>query len=357
MLVSSIGIYGQVLLCRYGTSTLPLRPTHNSCELSLVDLSEKYKNSHFSFTGTPQQKSATNVYFNSPYNIDFLPKEILSDFPQFNSLSIHYCDTLTVLKNDLFTKDFNVIQYLHLSFNKIESIEANAFQYLTNLKWIALGENQIQSLPHQIFRNNPEILIMWLDGNKINSITPDFFKNLNKLQGVTLDENQCTTNEFGCASGSCSVSQSELNTDLSTCYSNCENDVECASKSGKLENLSPDDIEQNIDLIVSSGHATALIQRYHSNLEKVNEDNIEKDSRLKICDEAIGKLKKESSECSTNLHRAISGWTLSKQSNAECNREKESIDQELRALKLENSDLKIKLLDSEDHGFDCRVKD
>ncbi len=357
LLVSSIGVFGRELECGYFTITNALRPTYNYCELSLVDLSEDYKNSDFSFTGTPEQKSAaTTVFFHRPYKVDFLPKEILNDFPQFNSLSIHYCDTLTVLKNDLFSKDFNAIEYLHLGFNKIESIEANAFQHLRKLKWIDLGENQMQSLPHQIFRNLPEIIAIWLNHNKINSITPDFFKNLYELQFVNLIKNQCTQNYFGCYSGSCSVSQSELNTDLSTCYTNCENDVECASKSGKLENLSPDDIEQNIDLIVSSGHASTLIKRYHTSLEKVNEDNIEKDSKLKICDEAIQKLKKESAESDANLHRAISGWTLSKQSNAECNREKEAIDQELRALKLEIADLKIKLLDSDRH-LDCRVKD
>jgi hypothetical protein len=307
LLVSSIGVFGQVLKCRYGNHTLPLWPAHNYCELSLVDLSEKYKNSHFSFTGTPEQKSAaTTVFFNRPSNVDFLPKEILNDFPQFNSLNIHYCDTLTIIKNDLFTKDFNVIQYLHLSFNKIESIEANAFQLLTNLKWIALGDNQMQSLPHQIFRNNPEIIIMWLDGNKITSITPDFFKNLNKLQFVSLLKNQCIYGIFGCASGSCLVTQSELDNNLSTCYSNFLNTVD-------------------------------------------------------------GKPKMESLECGANLQRAISElksleqevarWTLSKQSDAECNREKEVIDRELRALKQENTDLKIKLLDSDDRHLDCRVED
>jgi hypothetical protein len=295
LLVSSIGVFGREFKCGYFTHTYALWPTFDSCLLSFVDLSEKYKNSDFSSTGTPEQKSATNVFFNKPSNIDFLPKEISSDFPQFNSLTIHYCDTLTVLKNDLFTKDFNVIQYLHLGFNKIESIEANAFQHLTKLKWISLGENQIQSLPHQIFRNNPELIGIWLNGNKINSITPDFFKNLNKLQFVSLTKNQCTQNYFGCSTGSCLVTQSELDNSLSTCFLNFLNNVD-------------------------------------------------------------GKSKIESLECGANLQRAISGWTLSKQSDAECNREKEAIDQELRYLKLENADLKIKLLNSDRH-LDCRVKD
>ncbi len=306
LLVSSIGVYGQVLLCRYGTHTMPLWPAHNYCALTSIDLSEKYKNSHFLFTGTPEQKSATNVFFNRPSKVDFLPKEVLNDFPQFNSLSINYCDTLTIIKNDLFTKDFSAIQYLHLSFNKIESIEANAFQHLRKLKWISLGNNQMQSLPHQIFRNNPEIIIMWLGSNKINSITPDFFKNLNKLQFVSLLKNQCIENYFGCSTGSCSVTQSELDSSLSTCYSNFLNTVGGKSK---IESL-----------------------KCGANLQT-----------------AISELK--------SLEQEVVRWTLSKQSNVDCSRKKEAIDRELRVVKLENADLKTKLLDSDDRHLDCRVKD
>jgi hypothetical protein len=81
------------------------------------------------------------------------------------------------------------------------------------------------------------------------------------LQHVYFLSNQCIRKGFGCDTGSCSVSESDLNSDsgLSTCYSNCLNDSECASKSGKLDNLSPAEIEENLDLIIASGHSSALI--------------------------------------------------------------------------------------------------
>jgi hypothetical protein len=41
--------------------------------------------------------------------------------------------------------------------------------------------DQSSPLPHQIFKNNPEIIAIWLHQNKISSITPDFFNNLNNL--------------------------------------------------------------------------------------------------------------------------------------------------------------------------------
>jgi Leucine-rich repeat (LRR) protein len=193
-------------------------------------LSEVYKSVDHSFTGTPEQKSAvTAVYFDKPLNIEFLPKQIVSDFPQLNGISIESCSNFTNIKNELFTEDFGAIQYLFLRYNQIETIGADAFQHLPKLKWIAFDSNQIKSLPHQIFKNNPEIFFLSFYNNQINSITPDFFKNLDKLQSVTFNVNQCANKEFGCYTGSCSVAQSELNNDLSNCYSNCLSDGECTS--------------------------------------------------------------------------------------------------------------------------------
>jgi polyhydroxyalkanoate synthesis regulator phasin len=308
----------------------------NLCKLSSVDLSEEYKTVAHSFTGTPAEKSAvTAVHFDKSLNIDFLPKEIVSDFPQLNGIIIENCDTFTNVKNELFSEDFGAIQYLDISSNLIETIEVGAFQHLPKLKWIAIESNLIESLPHQIFRNNPEIIFLSFHDNQINSITPDFFKNLNKLQYVTFDENQCTNKEFGCYSGSCLVAQAELDSGLSTCYSNCLSDGECASKSGKLDALSPAEIEKNLDLIISSGHLSTLIAMNYTNqlVEKGHGDLIvEKDSKSKVV-----QLKNETSECDANLLKVISNKF--EEMSKDLKDQKETIE----SLKQEVADLKTKL--------------
>jgi Leucine-rich repeat (LRR) protein len=275
-----------------------------------MDLSESFKTVEHSFSGTPAQKSeATVVNFAFPSRIDFLPKKILNDFPQLNGIIIWNCETFTIVKNGFFTDDFGAIQYLYLDFNKIETVEANAFQHLPKLKWISLGGNQLSSLPHKIFRNNPELIAIWLYGNKINSITPDFFKNLDKLQLVSFHSNQCINKIFGCTTGSCSVSESELDSGFSSCYSNCLNDRECASKSGKLDNLSPAEIEKNLDLIIASGHSSALIEKGYQDrlIEKGNKDSIiETDRSLKTAFEVIEKYRNESLESDASLLEGIS---------------------------------------------------
>jgi hypothetical protein len=203
-----------------------------------------------------------------------------------NGIIIWNCETFTIVKNGFFTDDFGAIQYLSLQRNKIETVEANAFQHLTKLRWISLGYNQLNTLPHQLFKNNPELIVIFLYNNKINSITPDFFKNLDKLQLVNFLSNQCTDKYFGCDTGSCTVSESELNSGFSSCYSNYLND-ECAAKSGKLDNLSAEQIVKNLDLIIASGHTAALIEKGYQDL-------------------LIGKYRNESLESDANLLEAIS---------------------------------------------------
>jgi hypothetical protein len=242
LLVLSSCVFGRELTCEYDSYSSTLWPTFNYCEVNSVDLSGNFKTVEHSFSGTPEQKSAVSaVWFQDATQVDFLPKQILNEFSQLNGIIIAKCETLKTIKNDLFDEDFGAIQHLGLWYNKIEEIEANAFQHLPKLRWIHLGGNQLRSLPHQLFSNHPELTALFLGSNKINSMTPDFFNSyLPKLQLVYFDFNPCYSGTFGCESGFasynyCLIEKWQLDKNLATCYSNCLNDSECAAKSGKLD--------------------------------------------------------------------------------------------------------------------------
>jgi hypothetical protein len=255
--------FGRELSCSYSIRSLTFCPTFSYCWVTSVDLSDSFKAQGHSFTGSSAEKlAATMVYFYSSPNVDFIPKEILSEFPHLNGIEIFNCNTFTTVNNGLFTKEFDVLQYVWLDSNKIQTIEPEAFQYLVKLKWISLESNQIQSLPFQIFKNNPELIYISLYNNKINSIDSNLFKNLNKLKFVGLTSgNLCINQDFGCESSTCSVSQPSLNSGLATCFSNCIKDIECTLKSGKFDKFSADYIKENIDAIVSYGHLDVLIKQ------------------------------------------------------------------------------------------------
>ncbi len=363
LLIWSTSVSGRELTCNYDTAWNVFWPKYTRCISNSVDLSESFKTMEHSFSGTTEMKSAASVVsFDRPSQIDFLPKQILNAFPQLNGISIKNCNTFKTVKEDLFTKDFGAIQYLDLYNNKIETIEANAFQHLPKLKWISLWNNQLTSLPQQIFKNNPELVLIWIGGNKINSITPDFFKNLNKLHRVRFDAEQCTGKSFGCDSGSCSIAQSELDSGFTKCYNNCLNDVECASKSGKLDKLSSEQIEKNLDLIVSSGHAATLIEKGYSSLlfkrgygyllgsvECEAKKFEEISQNLKTLKEDV-KVQQETIETLRN------NLTLLVQSNAECKEDSKAIKPELESLKQELADLKTKMEKIKDCSDDLDVR-
>ncbi len=94
-------IAGFECLCFWPKALMYLRHLrHNHCKLSSIDLSESYKTVDHIFTGTSEQKSVTTaIWFDSPANINFLPKQIINNFPKFNGLIIQNLGLATMAWN------------------------------------------------------------------------------------------------------------------------------------------------------------------------------------------------------------------------------------------------------------------
>jgi hypothetical protein len=210
------GTFGMNLKCSYTTFSGRIWPSHKACKVSNIEFSLTNKLESHTFYGSSSEKSDTKSFwiFNSP-NLQFIPVEILSEFSNLNGLIIHESN-LTVIKNDLFTSMFHILELLDLYNNNIKYIQSGAFKHLTNLKWIRLYNNKIQSLPFLIFQNNLKLIFIDFDLNEIQSINPQLFKNLNHLKNVDFNRNKCINKNIGCAS--CSVSQSTLDLDFATCF-------------------------------------------------------------------------------------------------------------------------------------------
>jgi hypothetical protein len=201
-----------------------------------VDLSISYKTESYSFSGSASQKSGSSAFhiYKSP-QVDFVPVEVFSDFQNINGFYLYRSNLPSTLRSDFFTKDFYRIEYLGIQDCTFQVIDESAFQYMIYLKWIRLRGNQIQSLPFLIFKSNPNLIYIDLNLNRINSINPELPKNLNQLKYVEAGGEQCINRNLGCPT--CSLSQSDLNSGFSTCFSNClANEDYCAIKSGQIDN-------------------------------------------------------------------------------------------------------------------------
>jgi Leucine-rich repeat (LRR) protein len=186
---------------------------------ALADYSAEFESEKHSFTGTPEQKSEVKTFraSRSP-NFDFIPLEILSEFPNLNGLAVEF-SKLPTLKARLFKSELEKLEYLHLGYNEVEVIEPSAFQYLVKLKFISFYENKLKALPHRLFGNNPDLEFVGLHNNKINSIQPNFFDGLASLKMVKFEfGNRCIRINVGCRI--CSNIQSDLKTELKKCFDN-----------------------------------------------------------------------------------------------------------------------------------------
>jgi hypothetical protein len=190
---------------------------------AVVDFSADFESEKHSFTGTSEEKSEVKTFRTrrSP-NFDFIPLEILIEFPNLNGLVVEF-SKLPTLKAGLFKPELEKLEYLHIGYNEIEVIEPSAFQYLVKLKFISFYENKLTTLPDRLFENNPDLLFIGLDNNKINSINPNFFDGLDNLKMVKFEfGNRCIRINVGCRT--CSDIQSDLKTELKKCFGNFAKD-------------------------------------------------------------------------------------------------------------------------------------
>lgn len=230
------GILGGDLECEYSKHSAKLRPEHHYCKIESVDLSAALSSEAHSFSGSSDEKSqATTVWLKGTdlfaSSIDFIPKEILTEFPNVNGLNIGGFNS-PIIKDNIFTEDFKVIEYLDLAVNEIKTIKPNAFEHLIKLKWIDLTHNEFFSLRYQIFAKNPELIYIDFNWNVITSIIPNFFNGLNQLKMVDFESNECVDELFGCET--CLVSHADLKANLTECFSNCHSYKPCAAQLAKI---------------------------------------------------------------------------------------------------------------------------
>jgi Leucine-rich repeat (LRR) protein len=244
---------GRELWCSYGTAfSSTLWPSHTYGLLQKVDFSESFRSNIHYFSGSDSQKSklkSLHIYY-SP-QIDFIPMEVFSEFPNINGLYLYQSNLSSTIRSELFTKDFEKIEYLGVYRCEIETIDESAFKNLVNLKWIRLGANDIKSLPYLIFKANPNLLYIDINSNKIISISPDFFKSLSNLKFIESEGNDCIKKNLGC--DTCSISQSDIDSGFSTCFSNClNNQDDCLTKSKLSQNTSDFRMDSEKQILVQS---------------------------------------------------------------------------------------------------------
>ncbi len=148
-------------------SSLPLWPDFKFCQTRIYDFSANFEAEKHTFTGTASEKSETKTFniFDAAH-VDFIPRDILTEFPNLNGLMITQSNLPTV-KESLFKDELKNIEFLWLVSSGIKVIEPKAFQHFRKLQWVAMVENNLQTLPDRIFQNNPDLIFINLEENQL----------------------------------------------------------------------------------------------------------------------------------------------------------------------------------------------
>jgi Leucine-rich repeat (LRR) protein len=201
-------------------------PSNKYCETKRMDLSLKFETEKHSFSGSAEEKLEAETFeiARSP-QLDFIPLDIITEFPNLSGIIIRSCKLPTV-KSGLFKSELNKIKYLRLDRNEIKVIEPKAFEHLNKLKWISLQENNLQTLSNKLFKKNPDLKYISLYDSKIHSVHPSFFDGLPKLRVIDFRDNACSGDQIGCEYCPI-VTQTDLQSKLKECFDNCKEGTTC----------------------------------------------------------------------------------------------------------------------------------
>jgi hypothetical protein len=152
------GALDTVLECEFNESvSSKFWPESKHCKLFRNVFFNHSSVANITFTGTPDQKKETNVvHFHQTPILNYIPVEILEEFPKLNGLIISESN-LPTLGDDLFTKQCKNIEYLDLNSSNIYTISGKAFYHLLNQKWISLDFNHIDNLSDKFFEDNTKL--------------------------------------------------------------------------------------------------------------------------------------------------------------------------------------------------------
>jgi Leucine-rich repeat (LRR) protein len=96
---------------------------------------------------------------------------------------------ITTLPTDVFSNLPN-LQILALQYNEIATLPSNVFNNLLRLTELTLNNNRILDLPQNVFSNLGQLNLLTLSTNLLTDLTPGIFINLNSLRTLYLNWNQ-----------------------------------------------------------------------------------------------------------------------------------------------------------------------
>lgn len=198
----------------------------------------------------------------------------IPEFIQLNWLDI-YLNNVTTISSNSFRNQSNLF-FLFLDSNNIESIDADAFDWigsgafylslyrnnirnlasttfhsLTDLFLLDLEGNLLESIDDELFSRNEELVVLYLESNEINEVSPTFAANLRQsLSFLAMSNNTCVDDDFDLQSD---ASWMKFNNAMFTCFNNFVNGSTDGSRNLAMHYQGP------LRLFDEFGHIIAVV--------------------------------------------------------------------------------------------------
>ncbi|KAL7026929.1 hypothetical protein ACKWTF_005238 [Chironomus riparius] len=137
------------------------------------------------FLKLPESLSFNSLTLVGNDNIQYIPKNLNNVFPNVKHLNFHKTGIKEVPQD---IKNFNNLETLDLSNNKIKTLKPSDFHNMPALKKLSLDGNLIEDVDESAF-DLPSLEWINLSGNKISSIPSKTFHKLRKVNWISLEDN------------------------------------------------------------------------------------------------------------------------------------------------------------------------
>ncbi|XP_070557532.1 leucine-rich repeat-containing protein 4-like isoform X2 [Ptychodera flava] len=165
-------------------------PCPSVCICSPVENGTKVDCSERGLHGIPDGlPSSTTILWLNNNNIQILPERAFINVARLEYLDLS-SSNIQYLAAGAFDRLSNV-RVIDLSKNSIDSV-THALDGLNSLENLNLAENQLETLPNDVFNSLSSLQVLTLNGNRISTITPSTFDPTPQLRKLYLSNNQLT---------------------------------------------------------------------------------------------------------------------------------------------------------------------
>ena len=139
----------------------------------------------------PLDDSLTDLALSdNDFSSNSLPADVFDGLTDLRRLYLHRSG-LASLDEDLFD-GLTYLQWLYLHGNSLASLDEDLFDGLTSLQRLYLHGNSLASLDEDLFDGLTALQRLYLDGNDLTSLPEDLFDDLSSLEDLNLDANMLT---------------------------------------------------------------------------------------------------------------------------------------------------------------------